>query len=159
MYAKRPSPDASPTFRELDWRTDRDAVLEFQRDTYELNFPGFRVGRQFLEEYARTMREGVRRGEGLFVLEQDGQVCGFLWLCLMGTMVDPCVGYIKNLYVAPAYRGRGYGRLLVEKADQWFQALGVRRAQLTASACNPTAIHLYESMGYRAIRVEMEKTY
>ncbi|MFQ6098028.1 MAG: GNAT family N-acetyltransferase [Armatimonadota bacterium] len=148
-----------PVFRELNWRTDREAVLEFQRETYELNFPGFKVGPSFLREYAAAIREGQRRGEGLFVLEKDGRVCGFLWVCLMSTMVSPCVGYIKNLYVDPEHRGRGYGRLLVQKADEWFKAQGVASAQLTASTCNPAAMRLYEKMGYRPIRVEMEKRY
>jgi len=147
-------------FREFEWRRDKNPVLEFQKDMYELNFPGFRVTPAFLQGFAHELREADRRSdEALFVLDKDGQVCGFLWLALIGTMTDPCVGFIKNIYVAPPERGQGLGRLLLEKADEWFLDRGVRKAQLTASTVNQLAIELYEKVGYETIRVRMEKSY
>jgi len=147
-------------FRELDWKRDRRQVLEFQRDTYELNFPGFRVTPAFLRDYEAQLRQSYQSGnDGLFVLECEQGLGGFLWVSLIATMTDACVGFINNLYVAPEHRQRGLGRLLVEKADEWFRSRGVRRAQLTASTVNPVAIGLYEKMGYETIRVRMEKTY
>ena len=144
--------------RELNWRTDREAVLEFQRDTYELNFPGFVATDEFLAAYERDLRQAQRsRHQAVWVVEQEGRLCGFLWLSLIATMTDPCVGFINNLYVAPEERGKGLGRLLVRQADEWFRQQGVGKAQLTASAHNEAAIRLYESVGYRTIRVRMEK--
>jgi ribosomal protein S18 acetylase RimI-like enzyme len=147
-------------FREFDWRRDKDPVIAFQKDMYELNFPGFRVTAPFLEAFGRELREADRRSdEALFVFEKNGEVCGFLWLSLIETMTDPCVGFIKNIYVAPSERGKGLGRLLLEKADEWFLDRGVRKAQLTASTVNQLAIQLYEKVGYETIRVRMEKSY
>ncbi len=146
--------------RELNWRTDRDAVLQFQRDTYELNFPGFVADQGFLRAYERDLRQAQRSGrQVVWVVEREGRLCGFLWLSLVATMVDPCVGFVNNLYVAPEERGRGLGRLLVQKADEWFRGQGVAKAQLTASAHNAAALRLYESAGYHTIRVRMEKPY
>ncbi|MFQ6131644.1 MAG: GNAT family N-acetyltransferase [Armatimonadota bacterium] len=148
------------TFREMDWKRDRRQVLEFQRDTYELNFPGFRVTRSFLWDYELQLRDSYHRDDhALFVLECEQGLAGFLWLSIIVTMTDPRVGFINNLYVAPAHRSRGLGKLLVEKADEWFRSQGVPKAQLTASTVNDVAIRLYESMGYETIRVRMEKAY
>jgi ribosomal protein S18 acetylase RimI-like enzyme len=112
------------------------------------------------EEITQELRDADRsRDEALFVLERDGQVCGFLWLSLIPTMTEPYVGFIKNIYLLPSQRGKGLGLLLLEKADEWFLNRGVRKAQLTASTVNETAIKLYEKVGYETIRVRMEKTY
>ena len=147
-------------FREFDWRRDKDPVVQFQIDQYELNFPGFKVTPGFLRAFTQELRDADRsRDEALFVLERDGQVCGFLWLSLIPTMTEPYVGFIKNIYLLPSQRGKGLGRLLLERADEWFLNRGVRKAQLTASTVNETAIKLYEKAGYETIRVRMEKTY
>ena len=81
------------TFREMDWKRDRRQVLEFQRDTYELNFPGFRVTRGFLWDYELQLRDSHRRDDhGLFVLEGEQGLAGFLWVSIIATMTDPRVG-------------------------------------------------------------------
>jgi GNAT superfamily N-acetyltransferase len=74
-------------------------------------------------------------------------------------MTDPVVGFIKNVYLVESERGKGLGKLLLQRADEWFLDHGVRKAQLTASTVNETAIKLYEKMGYGTIRVRMEKSY
>ncbi len=147
-------------FREFDWRQDKDRVVEFQIDQYELNFPGFKVTQGFLRSFTRELRQADRRrDEALFVLEREERVCGFLWLSLIQSMTDPVVGFIKNVYLVESERGKGLGKLLLQRADEWFLDHGVRKAQLTASTVNETAIKLYEKMGYETIRVRMEKEY
>lgn len=48
----------------------------------------------------------------------------------------------------PAWRGRGLGRLLLEKIEEWAQAAGVRKLQLRVLSGNTGARRLYESLGY-----------
>ncbi len=146
--------------RELRWPADRDAVLSFQYEVYETNFPGFRVTEQFLREYERQIRQALQSPfEKLYVLEDGRRVCGFLWLEVRGTMIDPVVGYVKNIYVAPDLRGQGYGRLLLEAADRWFRAQGCSKATLDVSVHNHAAIRCYQAVGYRVSRYRMEKAY
>lgn len=146
--------------REMNWRSDREAVLSFQQEVYETNFPGFRISGAFLRDYEQQLRQALRTAsERLLVLDHDGEVAGFLWLALLATAVDPCVGYIKNVYVAPQLRGQGYGRRLLEVADEWFRANGCRRGTLDASVCNERAVEIYENAGYRPVRYRMEKIY
>jgi ribosomal protein S18 acetylase RimI-like enzyme len=72
-------------------------------------------------------------------------------------MVDPCVGYIKNIYVASRLRGQGYGKVLLRFAEQWCAGHGVNRISLDASCCNEHAVSLYRRAGYEATRLRMEK--
>jgi ribosomal protein S18 acetylase RimI-like enzyme len=148
----------TPHLREFRWRTDRDAVLGFQAEIYEMNFPGFRIHAAFLRDYEQQLRQSLRHpSEHLMVLEDGEGLCGFLWVALINTMVEPFVGYIKNIYVAPRLRARGYGRMLLSAADQWFRSRGCTKASLDASACNGRAVAVYEAAGYAAVRVRMEK--
>ena len=144
--------------RKFNPRRDLRAVLEFQRETYERNFPGFRVDEAFLADFARQLRAAVSsRAEQIWVLEVDKAVRGCLWGSLVTSMVDRFVGYIKNVYVAPELRGGGYGRMLMDTAEQWFRSRGAPKAALDASICNPEALAVYQQAGYRATRWRMEK--
>lgn len=57
-------------------------------------------------------------------------------------------GYVGALGVREAWRGRGYGRALLQHSFREFRRRGMRRATLGVDASNPTgATHLYESVG------------
>lgn len=145
--------------RPFDWRRHGRAVVEFQREIYETNFPGFVADDQFLRDYGEQLRRSYRNDatEGIYVLEDGRRTLGFLWLSLIATMVDPCIGYIKNIYVAPDIRGQGYGKMLLGFAETWCLQRGVGRLSLDASCCNEAAVALYKHWGYHIARVRMEK--
>lgn len=147
------------SIRELNWRTDREAVLEFQTEIYESNFPGFQMNPLFIRDYEQQIRRALRHpGEHLLVLEDEHGLCGFLWISLITTMIDPFVGYIKNIYVAPRLRGQRQGLRLLQAADEWFRRSGCTKASLDASLCNRRAVELYQAYGYEPVRYRMEKT-
>ena len=151
-------PQQRPLIRDLRWETDAEAVMSFQTETYEVNFPGFQATPAFLRDYEESLREGHRsRRERMFVAELEGRIVGFLWLAITPTMTDPRGGHIKNIHVVPELRRQGLATRLMEKADQWFERMGAKTAQLSASVCNEAATALYEKMGYRPVRVRMEK--
>jgi ribosomal protein S18 acetylase RimI-like enzyme len=144
----------------MDWRTDRAAVMSFQKDVYETNFPGFHMTAGFLRDYEHQLKQAVRsQMERVVVLEDDRGVCGMLWLSLISTMVEPMVGYIKNIYVAPRLRGAGWGRALLDEADRWFQQHGCQKAALDATIANVRAVRTYLRAGYEPARYRMEKHY
>ncbi len=54
-------------------------------------------------------------------------------------------GHISGVATDPAYRRRGYARLLTQALLDWFQANGVRRVELHAT---PVAEPLYRDLGF-----------
>lgn len=147
-----------PVVRQFNWRRHIQAVMEFQREIYEVNFPGFKATAQFLRDYGSEVRKALNNPcEALYVLCDEDRVCGFLWVSLIGTMVDPCVGYIRNIYVSPDLRGQGWGRKLLQVAEDWCRSQGVDRITLDASCCNERAVSLYQRNGYETARLRMEK--
>jgi ribosomal protein S18 acetylase RimI-like enzyme len=57
-------------------------------------------------------------------------------------------GYISNLIVAPEGEGRGIGRLLMEKGEEWARAQGYRWITLSVFAQNLRAREVYKRLGY-----------
>lgn len=156
--SERELPSAAPSIRRFNARRDLDAVLEFQYEVYEENFSGFRVDESFRAEFARDMRRAARDStEIMFVLEQDGRVCGFIWASMMTTLIDARVGYIKNVYVAPHLRGSGAAERLMAVVEEWVRDQGATTIMLDASVINPRAVSFYRRLGYEVERVRMVK--
>jgi GNAT superfamily N-acetyltransferase len=148
----------SAEIKPFNWRRHSREVLAFQRETYQMNFPGFIPDRDFMHQYGGQLRRAMGHpSEGLFVLEEGGKARGFLWVALICTMTDPCIGYIKNIYVVPELRSFGHGRRLLAYAEAWCLRKGVLQVTLDASCCNERALRVYEAAGYATTRVRMEK--
>ncbi len=142
--------------RDFDFSRDIESVLRFQVEIYERNFPGFIVTEVFLRDYRRQLRRAGRQWtEALYVACDGRQTRGFLWVGLVSTMVNPCVGYIKNLYIDPGLRGQGWGRELLRIAEDWAEERGASEIELDASVCNEDAVKLYETGGYEIRRLRM----
>jgi len=156
--ADRDLPQREPTLRPFNVRRDLDQVLEFQNEVYEGNFPGFAVDAYFREDFSRDLRRAARDpNETLLVMEQGGALCGFIWVAVISTIVDPRVGYIKNVYVTPHLRGRGQAERLMRAAEEWFGDQGIEKMMLDVSVMNPRAVAFYEKLDYVTERVRMVK--
>lgn len=59
--------------------------------------------------------------------------------------------YVYSLWLDPAARGRGLGRLLVAAAVGWAQRRGVRTATLRMAPDNTTARRVYEDLGFSEV--------
>jgi ribosomal protein S18 acetylase RimI-like enzyme len=59
-------------------------------------------------------------------------------------------GFIDDLYLVPAVRGRGYGRQLLRFALSQAAALGIRTLHLEVETGNENATRLYRSSGFAA---------
>jgi RimJ/RimL family protein N-acetyltransferase len=64
---------------------------------------------------------------------------------------------IWGVYVAPAFRQRGIGRVLLQRALTYAAELpGLRRVSLGVNAANPAAIALYKSLGFEPFGLERD---
>lgn len=95
----------------------------------------------------------------LLVLESDdGTYAGHLWLT---EQEDFFTGerklFITTVALDASHRGKGWGRLLMQRAEEEARARGLRRIGLGVDAVNTDAIALYERLGYTTIRRAMEK--
>ncbi len=98
---------------------------------------------------ARHLDEDVRRDpEGIFVVEQDGRILGFL-----SSWIDPeaGIGHIPNISLVPESRGQGVGRHLIGLAMERFRAAGLTHARIETLVQNDIGDHLYTSCGFKEV--------
>lgn len=83
------------------------------------------------------------------IMRLDGDtVAGFILFCplqLTCPFFTEEYGYIRELWVAPAYRRAGNGEQLMELAEQYFSDLGMSQIMLKAE---PRAEGFYRKLGY-----------
>ncbi len=65
--------------------------------------------------------------------------------------------WIYDIYVEESLRGKGYGRRLIELAEEEARRAGVTRMELNVARDNEGARSLYESVGYREMSRQMYK--
>lgn len=74
--------------------------------------------------------------------------CGGVRACEDG---PPGVGEIKRMYVDPAARGRGLGRVLLAALEEEGRRLGYDRMWLETGTAQPEAMNLYLASGWTPI--------
>jgi mycothiol synthase len=84
----------------------------------------------------------------------SGEPAGFLTADVFSGL-----GWISQVGVTPAWRGKGLARALMVKALNRFKASGLQQAALHVNINNPTAINLYSRLGftYRLTRARYVK--
>ena len=92
----------------------------------------------------RRLLESVRGERLLAALDDRVEIVG----CGLGVREGEFAG-LFDLAVAPAQRGRGHGRQLVEELLRWAASGDARTAYLQVLVQNEVAIRLYERLGFR----------
>jgi ribosomal protein S18 acetylase RimI-like enzyme len=97
----------------------------------------------------RLMRE-IRRKPG-FLPRATWLIAGRTGFIgtVQGVMDQGSIGAIQNVGVIAEYRGRGFGRALLQRSLAGFQDAGLRKAYLEVTADNMSAVQLYRSLGFR----------
>jgi ribosomal protein S18 acetylase RimI-like enzyme len=95
---------------------------------------------------ARHIDEDVAaNAAGIFVAETQGRLVGYITTRLD---CEAGKGRIPNLAVAADFRGRGLGRLLIERALDYFRAEGLAYAVIETMAQNAVGQHVYPACGF-----------
>ena len=132
------------TFRQAQIQ-DVPLVLSFIRELAEYE--------KLLDQVVAT-EEGLRywlfekrSAEVLFLLE-DGQEVGFaLFFHNFSTFLGRAGLYLEDLYVRPAYRGKGCGKALIQKLAQIAVRRGCGRMDWWCLDWNKPSIGFYRSLG------------
>ena len=90
---------------------------------------------------------GPPRGR-LLLAHSEGQLAG----CVALHPIDSITCEMKRLYLRPAFRGKGLGRILTERLLKEARAIGYERLRLdTVEPVMKNAVAMYRRMGFREI--------
>ena len=79
-------------------------------------------------------------------LKANDQIIG----CGLGVLEEKYIG-IFDIVVDPQFRKKGYGQKIVEAIIQWGYENGAMKAYLQVMLNNPTALRLYEKIGFKEV--------
>jgi GNAT superfamily N-acetyltransferase len=112
--------------------------------------------------YARSLRDRLNDSHTrVFVAEEDGRLVGYV----LGVVVDllpemfeqEAGGFLADIFVEEAYRGRGnrYDGL-VEALVDWFREKGLQHYEWHVAATNyPVALAFWAQIGGRQLQIRM----
>src|SRR6201997_5613760 len=84
----------------------------------------------------------------LLLAEYDGQFAG----CVALHKLDERICEMKRLYLRPAFRGKGLGRILTERILQEARSIGYQTLRLdTVEPVMKDAVAMYRRLGFREI--------
>jgi ribosomal protein S18 acetylase RimI-like enzyme len=145
-----------PHFVALELETQLDSLgdsTEQERSTLKERFPAL------LDVKMGFSRNGFRRpGAELWVLEDGQDYLGHLWLSMRddarhGT---PTL-QVTTLGIVRGARGKNYGRLLMQKAEDTARERGIEVIALEVAGNNRRARDMFKDLGYETIRRTMHK--
>lgn len=132
---------------------DQDFIVSLVPRLVEFNPPAWRDAEQMTAADIRILGEKLAAPtaeDAIFIAEDaDGTRLGFIDLQTGRDFYNPEKhGHISNVIVAPEGSGRGVGKLLIEKGEQWARENGYRWLTLSVFAQNTHAREVYERLGY-----------
>jgi aminoglycoside 6'-N-acetyltransferase I len=108
------------------------------------------------DDLTRGMREFRTRSDGeVFVVDRgDGSLAGFVEAgsrpYAEGCETSP-VGYVEAWYIDEDVRRQGYGRVLLQAAEDWARAHGYREMASDAVLDNEASHRAHEASGYAEV--------
>lgn len=86
----------------------------------------------------------------VLVAEIDRTVAGYIFGQVMQrpTLAEGDCGYVADICVAPAHRGRGIGRRLFLDLRAWFKRAGVSHLEVQVVRGNPASQAFWRKMGF-----------
>jgi ribosomal protein S18 acetylase RimI-like enzyme len=149
-------------YEDRDFEQVADCFVELQE--YERCLDDFLVeGRAVARRYLAYMFSRCAETEGrVFVAEEGGRAVGFVsvWSRVRPRMIEEKeyeYAYVSDLVVLAAYRGRGLGRALLERAEGHARSCGAKILRIGVLARNEPARGLYRSFGFEERVIEMTK--
>jgi N-acetylglutamate synthase-like GNAT family acetyltransferase len=100
--------------------------------------------REYIESTIDKLLSDVSRGGIYYLVELEGTIIGMGALRQIGEKT----GEIKRMYIRPAYRGKGYGKALLQQLLQKAKEFGYHSVYLDTGPFMTAAQHLYRSFGF-----------
>jgi ribosomal protein S18 acetylase RimI-like enzyme len=146
------------TVQEFEEYLERD----IERYAEENVKAGYSAPVEALEESRKTHRQLLPAGMAtkdhhfLKIQDESGAAVGAVWLkANRDTALH--TGFIYDLFIEEAYRGKGYGRQAMLALEKRAKGLGLQTLALHVFAHNSAARLLYESLGYQVKSLNMTK--
>jgi ribosomal protein S18 acetylase RimI-like enzyme len=141
----------------------RRALIElqnFERRLHNTRLPGEQIANAYV---AWLRRQAARKNGALLIAEADEVFVGFAagWIVEDHNMAETAdsnrFGYVSDICVMPASRGRRIAAELLAAIEQHLARAGIARVRLASLAANIAAQAAYQRAGFTPYEIVFEK--
>jgi ribosomal protein S18 acetylase RimI-like enzyme len=134
------------TASERDLPAVRDLLVETWHATYDSIYGHERVT-EITDDWhsIESLAARLKRPNGEFLVADDGRRLG--GMAFAAATTDPKVLILYQLYVRPAFQGRGLGKQLLHEIEDSFP--DARTVRLEVEQANSEAVAFYQANGFR----------
>jgi len=133
-----------PMIKKLTVETGWAGIPESQRT---------RLDREKWNEHMVEVFENFYERENSEIFVAEDASGGFVGYLFVGESRDMMTGlrfgFVYDIFVEEKSRGKGIGKMLMEKAESYCRDKGFSRIALNVSAANDAAIGLYKKMSFK----------
>jgi putative acetyltransferase len=146
-------PASSIVLRKIEER-DNKAIAEVIRTVFR-EFGIDRPGTVYYDPTTDDLFSLFKRpGSAYWIAEEDGNIIGGCGLFPTEGLPEHCAELVK-LYLLPGVRGRGLGRMLMEKTFETAREMGYKQLYLESMPELGRAVSIYEKCGFRFLPSRM----
>lgn len=137
------------SFVASEWRAYRDVRLRALADSPDAFGSTYESEKADLDaDWAARLARGTASESELPLLAEMGRTpAGLAWVIVNDT--DASIANLYQMWVAPEFRGRGLGRMLLDAAIDWARSRKLRALVLGVTRGNSPATRLYANAGFK----------
>lgn len=144
-----------PTYREAT-EADLQAICALGEEVNAVHhaaFPAIFAGPGPADRDAAHWKSSIGRHDATtFVAEASATLVGFVTVSIVSeshSLLQPLrFGRVGSVGITASQRGRGIGRELMQRVQDWVARQGGVEVRLNVWAFNTHALHVYEELGY-----------
>ncbi|MBQ9314049.1 MAG: GNAT family N-acetyltransferase [Clostridia bacterium] len=136
----------------------KDLLVELQEYLAEIDKEKLNIcTKEYRDKYFEDTMKIVTESQGKIFLELDNEKAIGLCIGIINNekeerydFIAPRRGRIKELVVSKNYRGKGYGKKLLEYTKEYLKSVGCEFILIAVLSYNENAKRLYEANGFHA---------
>ncbi|MCA0982867.1 GNAT family N-acetyltransferase [Halobacillus yeomjeoni] len=134
--------------REIDIEQDETLLLNFREDAQFVSY-----GKTHFDKraYVNRLRARIEQwSSGQLFIQDSSQPIGQIGLTTPEYQ-GRTIGYANLFYLIPDYRGKGFGKQMVDFAEETFKKHKLAELHLKVSPSNESALDFYQLSGFNRI--------
>lgn len=139
---------------------DKEYIINLSTRFNEIHFMEHRDYEVMNQKQLELAKKSVSTIESdIFVAENNKEFLGYLEVTEdRDYFTHESIAYISAIAVTPLGEGKGIGKMLMEKAENWCLDKGCKQLVLDVFKANENALKFYKHLGYEEEIVKMVKT-
>lgn len=149
-------------YKERDEKEFKQSIIDLQN--FECAFdPEMLSGETTVDAWFNHVIEENKQKDGqIYIAEIDGKAIGFISLRTEPKGEEILLPNIKSVFISdfivnPEFRGKGIGKLLMAKADEYAKEKNISYIKLSVFSANTNANEMYHKLGFENQSITMLK--